>query len=297
MQNHRPSIPSPDFGSNLGGETEDTFQVRDQRKGHWFWIHNALIDRAGPHIGPVGIAIYGALARFAGTDSQAWPSHTTLARILGISRHQVRHALERLERLRLIAVDRPQDPRRTHGTCTYILTDPAEWVLPDDNEHAQLPAPQKSASKARKGQPSDELRAQPKTEAPETRLGSETQNTRSLRVSDGNGKNGDSGTVADMPKMQIGTARPDLGGDENAQGNGENEGSNFGDSPTNKNYQTRLIDKTHHHDDGDAIRSLKKLGISDPRELLARALREGWTPSELTDICLLYTSPSPRDRG
>jgi len=154
--------------------------------------------------------------------------------------------------------------------------------LPDDNEHAQLPTPQKSASKARKGQPSDELRAQPKTEAPETRLGSETQNTRSLRVSDGNGKNGDSGTVADMPKMQNGTARAGLREVENAQGNGENGRSNFGEGAINYTHLLKQTNKTHHHD--DALRSLKKLGVTNAKELVARALREGWTPSELTDI-------------
>lgn len=121
-------------------------------------------------------------------------------------------------------------------------------------------------------------------EAPETRLGSETQSAPSLGVLDSNGKNFTSGIVADGPKMQTGTARPDLGGVKNTQGNGENEGSNFGDFPPNKNYQTSLIDKIHHHDDGDAIRSLKKLRVSDPQAIFTRALREGWTPSELTDI-------------
>jgi hypothetical protein len=156
--------------------------------------------------------------------------------------------------------------------------------LPDDNEHAQLPISQKSASEARKGQPLDELRAQPETGAPETRLGSETQNARSLRVSDGNGKNPTSGIVADMPKMQIGTARADLRGVENAQVNGENEGSDFGEGAINNTHLLKQTNKTHHHHDDDALRSLKKLGVTNAKELVARALRGGWTPSELTDI-------------
>lgn len=286
MQNHRPSIPSPNLESNLGGEAEDRFQVRDRRAGKWFWLHNDLIKRAGPHIGPTGVAVYNVLAMYANEANQTcFPSRTNIARLLGISRDKVRHAIEKLKRLHLIEVHAPEDPARTHAHNVYVLTAPELWELPKENGHAQPPAQRKSTSQKEKAATKGGLGAQPKTEASKTRLGSETQSAPSLGVSDHNAKNGDSGTVADMPKMQIGTARPDLGGVENAQGNGENEGSNFADLALNNNHQkTRLIDKTHHHDDGDAIRSLKKLGISDPRELLARALREGWTSSELVDV-------------
>ena len=291
MNNRCTSIPSPNLESNLGGEAEDRFQVRDRRGGHWFWIHNDLIKRAGPHIGPTGVAVYNVLAMYANEANQTcYPSRNNIARLLGISRDKVRHAIEKLKRLHLIEVHAPEDPARTHAHNVYVLTAPELWELPEENDHAQPPAQRKSTSQKEKAATKGGLGAQPKTEGPETRLGSETQSAPSLGVSDGNGKNGDLRTVADMPKMQIGTARPDLGGVENAQGNGENEGSNFGDFPTNKNYLSPT-DKTHHHSrpakpahDDDAIRSLRKLGISNPRELLARALREGWTSGELADV-------------
>ena len=283
-QRPRDSIPSVNSPAN-GEDTVERFQIRDRRGGGWFWVHNDAIRRAGPHIGPIGIAVYNVLAMHASeSDQTCFPSLGGMARLLGISRDKVRHAIEKLKRLHMIEIERPEDPARTHEHNVYVLTAPELWELPEENDHAQSPAQRKSTFQKKKTAAKGGLCAQPKTGASKTRLGSETQSAHSLCVSDSNEKNGDSGSVADMPKMQIGTARTDLCGIENAQGNGENEGSNFGDSPTNKNYQTRLIDKTHHHDDGDAIRSLTKLGISDPRELLARALREGWTPSELADV-------------
>jgi hypothetical protein len=51
------------------------FSVEDRRKRGYFTIDNILLDEYGERLGPYGIAVYAALARFANQEQECWPSH------------------------------------------------------------------------------------------------------------------------------------------------------------------------------------------------------------------------------
>lgn len=80
--------------------------VQDRRRG-FFTIDNEVIDRYGAQLKPTGIATYTGLARFANKEGECFPSQTTLAKRLGMSRMQVSREINKLETLGLIEV-KPQ---------------------------------------------------------------------------------------------------------------------------------------------------------------------------------------------
>ncbi len=81
--------------------------VQDRRRRGFFTIDNEIIDRYGAQLKPTGIATYNGLARFANRDGECFPSQTTLAKRLGMSRMQVSREINKLEKLGLIEV-KPQ---------------------------------------------------------------------------------------------------------------------------------------------------------------------------------------------
>lgn len=84
--------------------TAEHIRVRDARKPGWFWIDNDLLDQHGAIIGPHGIAVYAALARFADSRGECYPATTTIARITGLSRATVSTTLAALVDRRIVAV-------------------------------------------------------------------------------------------------------------------------------------------------------------------------------------------------
>lgn len=61
-------------------------QVRSPRSVKWFWIDNAVIDTYGPTLGPIGLALYMGLCRYANAKTgTCWPSLGTLSTQIGIS--------------------------------------------------------------------------------------------------------------------------------------------------------------------------------------------------------------------
>ena len=64
-------------------------EIRDRRHAAWFWMDKALIDVYGPDIGVYGVAMYALLARYADNKGQAYPSMTTMASLLNISKQSV----------------------------------------------------------------------------------------------------------------------------------------------------------------------------------------------------------------
>jgi len=82
-------------------------QIRDLRDGDWYWIHKEVILAFGARLGPYGIAIYNVLALFAHSKTQAcYPSQQRIADILGCSRRTVFSYLKRLQKLRLVRLER-----------------------------------------------------------------------------------------------------------------------------------------------------------------------------------------------
>ena len=67
-----------------GHPTMDT--VNDLRPKQWYWTDTLLYEYSMPAIGCTGYAMYGALARHADRDREAFPSLRVLQEKLGISR-------------------------------------------------------------------------------------------------------------------------------------------------------------------------------------------------------------------
>ena len=68
-------------------------RAKDRRRGGWYPIDNVIIDRFAKEIGSHGLSVYSVLARFAGRERTCWPSSTTIAQNLGLSRRTVIRAL------------------------------------------------------------------------------------------------------------------------------------------------------------------------------------------------------------
>lgn len=117
-------------------------EVIDKRKAPWLWFENAIIDRFGRVIGVEGVAVYAALARYAGRDRKCFPTQEKIAEQLGSSRSTVMRAMKRLKKQGLIDIQYRQ------GSSVYTLLDPPDTVCPPD-------APESS----------DDLRCQPDTAA------------------------------------------------------------------------------------------------------------------------------------
>jgi hypothetical protein len=84
-------------------------RARDRRDPGWFWVDNSIIDRYGADLGPIGIALYAALARHADRDGRAFPAFDTLAKLIGTSRRTAITYLQRMEALGVIAIDAQTD--------------------------------------------------------------------------------------------------------------------------------------------------------------------------------------------
>lgn len=94
--------------------------VRDEREPGHFWADNEVYDHFGKRIGPMGLAVYMGLCRYA-KAGVSFPSIPRLAADLGIKSEQtVRKALAKLEEVELIRVERrPAEPEAKRGTQTH----------------------------------------------------------------------------------------------------------------------------------------------------------------------------------
>lgn len=124
---------------------EEKFEVRDTRDTGRFFIDNRLIDLAGrtvvaftwrkrqiqEKLGPVGVAVYAALARHAGYQSQkCWPSQRLLADELGIvNTDTIQRALLKLEALNLI-----KGERHDRRVSIWTLLDKRGWKISSPTE-------------------------------------------------------------------------------------------------------------------------------------------------------------------
>lgn len=111
-------------------------EVRDQRHPGWSWFDDKLVKENGKDLGPTGIAVYMVLCTFADNKTQqCYPSHKTIASILGISRPTVKKYLEKLRDAGWITWDarHGKDGART-SNCYTLLPPPS---LPLQNEQYQ----------------------------------------------------------------------------------------------------------------------------------------------------------------
>lgn len=80
--------------------------IRHMQHGSWFWIDKAVIRVYAPKIGALGIAVYSYLASLADADQSCYPSQQHIGEVLGYSRTTINRVIKKLERHRLIAVDK-----------------------------------------------------------------------------------------------------------------------------------------------------------------------------------------------
>lgn len=98
--------------------------VADERRPGWCWVDNDVIDKFGPALGPHALAVYLVLARYANRDTRkAWPSFTTIAKQIGVSRPTAIKAVSALIDAGLISTE-----KRTSGY--------GDW---DSNAYTLLP--------------------------------------------------------------------------------------------------------------------------------------------------------------
>lgn len=103
--------------------TDLPFAVADKRKRGYFTIDNILLDQYGKEIGPYGIAVYVALARFSNADAECWPSRRAIYERTGVSVAQVTRELAKLVVLGLITITPQFDEHGDQASNLYTLLD------------------------------------------------------------------------------------------------------------------------------------------------------------------------------
>lgn len=97
-------------------------KVRDTRRPGWFWINREVVTIYGARLGPDGIGVYNVLAMHADNETQVcFPSHSTIARQLGISRQTVIKKVALLKDLGLVSVRERERPGGGRSSNEYTL--------------------------------------------------------------------------------------------------------------------------------------------------------------------------------
>jgi len=110
-----------------------SFQVRDNRGGNWFWLHNAVHDRFGAQLGPYGGWVYSCLCRHASSHEQfTWVSQRLIQEQTGISERKIQGELRRLEQLGFIRIETRKDDRGQQSNVYTLLA-----LSADDARHAE----------------------------------------------------------------------------------------------------------------------------------------------------------------
>lgn len=106
-------------------------EIRDTRKGNWFWIDNIILTEYLPTIGMLGFTLYSTLAMLSKGSSQVSCSYNELARLLDVTPRTIMKTIKTLNQLGLIATSKRLDPNTGHETNLYSLL--AVKPLKNDN--------------------------------------------------------------------------------------------------------------------------------------------------------------------
>lgn len=102
-------------------------EVRDQRNPGWSWFDDRLVKEYGRELGSTGIAVYMVLCTFANNETQqCYPSHKTIATMLGISRPTVKKYLEKLRDMGWIQWDIRHEENGARTSNLYTLLSPLQ---------------------------------------------------------------------------------------------------------------------------------------------------------------------------
>ena len=96
--------------------SDKQIEIRDLRKGDWYWISKVLLDEYGIIIKPIGIAIYNCLAEHANQEGFCFPSHKHIADKIGASISSVQRGIRQLIKLGII-----RKSRRRYHNVYYLL--------------------------------------------------------------------------------------------------------------------------------------------------------------------------------
>jgi hypothetical protein len=155
--------------------------------GHFFRLHDDIIDVYGPVIGPFGVAIYAFLARHAGSKTmECHPSIGLIAKTFKIGHSTVKKYLRKIEKVAKLVETTPRfDPVGDPTSNLYRLLDPSpETVTRRQDTHTvpqasepeggRLPGdPPSVSSQPTGGSPADPEPKQPLN--PEPKAGNQAQ--------------------------------------------------------------------------------------------------------------------------
>jgi hypothetical protein len=122
-------------------ETDLQFDVRDTRNKNWLWMRRELLREHGSELGAHGIAVYAAIASFAGANETAYPSMKTIADLIGCSRKTVKRRIKDLHRLGWIAYEkRYRDDGSPTSHRFFLLPCPVHSSPPPDSDTQGVPS-------------------------------------------------------------------------------------------------------------------------------------------------------------
>ncbi len=104
--------------------------IKDCRRSGWLWLHDEILDKYGATIGPIGLAVYLILARFAGKKGTAFPSLERMAVIGGVSKRSVQRALLHLKELGLISITYRTREDNSQTSNVYALLPLPDCLAP-----------------------------------------------------------------------------------------------------------------------------------------------------------------------
>jgi len=102
--------------------------LRKLGAGDWYWINKAVIQRYAGTIGFSEVTIYNFLASMADDNQKCFPSQKYIAEHLGCSRATVNRAIKKLERHKLIIVE-----KKNYNHHVYYLLD-----IPCNNKETSM---------------------------------------------------------------------------------------------------------------------------------------------------------------
>lgn len=115
--------------------SNDSFIVRDNRGPKYLKIYNEFYDTFGATLGPYGLAVYMALCRYIDVDdSDCNPSYATIAKGTGMCRRKVIYEIQRMEELKIIAVE-----RTAYKPNVFILLETSAPHAPQSSAPHALP--------------------------------------------------------------------------------------------------------------------------------------------------------------
>lgn len=121
-------------------------RIRDRRTQSRYFVDNVIMRVYGEILKPIGIAVYNALCVHADIDDQnCWPSHATIAKMIGAGVTSVKASLKQMRELGLIEWHGTKRADGGTGSNEYYLLDPPSRVvatpqLRGDEAHSRVAA-------------------------------------------------------------------------------------------------------------------------------------------------------------